>query len=717
MPDFDLHYDRGGVRVEGLDLWLDPPRRQRGPERVFVSHAHSDHVASHREVILTRATALLMKARGTRPPIQHELTWGEVREFRAQDGPWRITLLPAGHILGSAMGWIEREGRSLLYTGDFKLRAGLAAEPCQPRHADVLVMETTFGQPRYRFPPASEVLGGILRFCHQALDNHETPVLLCYALGKSQEVLLGLMDAGLSVALHERVCRMTRIYEQLGYTFPPYHSLQTASPDHRQVIICPPFADRASVLQKFEPIRTAALTGWAVDPGYCYQQRCEAAFPLSDHADFDELLEMVRLVQPARVFTLHGFAGDFAATLRELGWNAQALSEPEQLNLVLPGMTPQSLRQPKEPLPRDVGHSPSETRSADPRSFLCFAAVARDIGLMSNKQGKVQKLADYLRELDDRDLECVARWISGRLLAHRRHRDLRVGWALLRDALCEVSGHAPAEVRAIYLKHNEVGATTEEVLTDFSRPSAITIADLYAHLERLALTQDPHSRRSLVAAAIRECSPAEAAVLTRALSGDLRIGLPASSVEEALALAFGQPDHLVQRAYALRGDLGEVALITRHGGLADLDPVPFRPLKFSPGQSQTTRHPVPEAHVGSNELACQVHCVDGRVALYTDDLEEVSTLFPELAEALRAWRVNVILSGVVVESLPQDLPPQDLLLNRRQCAKGDWFATRTPVLLRILDLWWLNGRTLLDQPIETRLQVLQSVESRPDCLQ
>src|SRR5207249_2152395 len=96
-----------------------------------------------------------------------------------------LTLLPAGHIFGSAMSLIEANGETLLYTGDFKLRPGLSAEPCEPHQADILVMETTYGRPQYVFPPAAEVMKGVIRFCREALDNDETAVLLGYSLGKS----------------------------------------------------------------------------------------------------------------------------------------------------------------------------------------------------------------------------------------------------------------------------------------------------------------------------------------------------------------------------------------------------------------------------------------------------------------------------------------------------------------------------------------------------
>src|SRR6267143_1947184 len=123
-----IRYARG-VHLPGLDLWLDPWDEQ---PTAFVSHAHSDHIGNHREVILSQTTAKLMAARLPGGRIENSLPFGTNLEFRNA----AISLLPAGHILGSAQIYIETEGKSLLYTGDFKLRHGKSAEPAQWRHAD-----------------------------------------------------------------------------------------------------------------------------------------------------------------------------------------------------------------------------------------------------------------------------------------------------------------------------------------------------------------------------------------------------------------------------------------------------------------------------------------------------------------------------------------------------------------------------------------------------
>ena len=150
----DVRYERG-IYLPAQDLWLDAWEAKRF---AFVSHAHSDHIAPHQEIILSERTARLMQARMPGTRREHVLPFGEQRRVRDVD----LTLLPAGHIFGSAQLFLANQTETLLYTGDFKLRRGKSAEPAQWRKADTLIMETTFGLPRYQFPPTEKVIEQIV---------------------------------------------------------------------------------------------------------------------------------------------------------------------------------------------------------------------------------------------------------------------------------------------------------------------------------------------------------------------------------------------------------------------------------------------------------------------------------------------------------------------------------------------------------------------------
>jgi Cft2 family RNA processing exonuclease len=332
---WDIQYPRGSLYLPQLDWWLDA---HRPVARSFVSHAHFDHLARHREVLLTSGTAALMRARlpdrkGHR--VERLLPFGVTASLSTDHPEVAVTLYPAGHILGSAMILLEHpEHGRLLYTGDFKLRPGLSAELCETPRADLVIMETTYGRPGYALPPTEAVFANVISFCRSAIADGATPILLGYSLGKSQEILCALAGASLPVMLHPQILKLTQVHEQLGLVFPAYAPFNPAA-CAGHVVLCPPQAARSPTIRQISRRRTAALTGWALDSGARFRYQCDEVFPLSDHADYPDLLRFVELTRARRVLTLHGFAADFARDLRCRGLDALALGEDNQLEFPL----------------------------------------------------------------------------------------------------------------------------------------------------------------------------------------------------------------------------------------------------------------------------------------------------------------------------------------------------------------------------------------------
>ncbi len=316
-----------GIQLPQIGWALDPAHAS---PRAFVSHGHSDHIGRHREVICTYATARFMRARLAGRRTEHILPFGQTEQLTPD---CTATLHPAGHIFGSAQILLDHASHGrLLYTGDFKLHANALAERCATPRADVLIMETTFGLPRYVFPPYAETSAAIIAFCQKTLADGAIPILHAYSLGKTQELLKILQPAALPIMLHGESHRLTRLHEQLGCTFPPYREL-VPEEARGHVVIAPPFGKNSLLREKLRPARIAAVTGWALDASAIYRLGCDVAFPLSDHADYAELLLFVKQVQPRLVYTVHGFAREFAATLRNLGCEAWALGAINQLDL------------------------------------------------------------------------------------------------------------------------------------------------------------------------------------------------------------------------------------------------------------------------------------------------------------------------------------------------------------------------------------------------
>src|SRR5262245_15667548 len=475
-----VQYERG-VYLPNENIWLDPSNAR---PFAFVSHAHSDHIAPHDEIIVSERTARLMQVRLPGKRNEHVLAFGQSTAVRGLN----VTLLPAGHILGSAQFFLETDAGTLLYTGDFKLRPGRSAEATEWRRADTLIMETTYGLPHYRFPSTDFVVQQIVAFCREALEGGATPVLLGYSLGKAQEILCSLAEANLQPMLHGSVYRMTRIYEQFGQAFCPFERYDFKAVTGK-VLICPPSANRSRMIQRLTNKRVAMISGWAVEPNALYRYQVDAAFPLSDHADYDDLWRYVELVQPKRVLTLHGFAAEFARDLRDHGIEAWALGEQNQQELDLPS-TPRGTA---TPCALEVS-----CRANAPSDFQAFAKLGEETAATPAKLEKIRLLTEYLRGLEPDQLRIATIFLTGKPFAQTDQRTLKVGWAILYRALLGASGRANTELRRIASSHGDAGKATFEALEGRTTPESFSLGEANTLFEDLHKMRGPVAKAELL---------------------------------------------------------------------------------------------------------------------------------------------------------------------------------------------------------------------------
>jgi Cft2 family RNA processing exonuclease len=313
-----IRFDRDGIEVERGLLWLDATRPK--PLGV-ITHAHGDHVARHRAAICTNPTAALVSLRAGPGTEFLTLRFGETTPV----GDLQVTLLPAGHILGSAMVRLDGPGgESLLYTGDVKLEGGLTSPPAEPQKVDVLVTEATFGKPGLDLPDPESARAELVEFARSSIDEGHTPVLLAYALGKAQEVASALCGAGIPVRVHGTAWNLCRVYRDQGIRFPGARRLsRSEAPRRDAAIIVPPRFRNAPEIRACAPLRMAAVTGWSQR---VLGDGIETVIPLSDHSDFTGLLRLVEQCDPSKVYVVHGYAQEFAAALRERGFDAEAVA-------------------------------------------------------------------------------------------------------------------------------------------------------------------------------------------------------------------------------------------------------------------------------------------------------------------------------------------------------------------------------------------------------
>jgi len=722
----DIRYERG-VYLPQQDVWLDPRDAKRF---AFVSHAHSDHIALHDEILVSERTARLMQTRlpGTR--IEHVLPFGERRRVHDLD----LILLPAGHIFGSAQLCLFTGDDTLLYTGDFKLRPGKSAEHVKWRQADTLIMETTFGRPCYRFPPAEQVINQVVTFCRETIDDGEVPVLLGYSLGKAQEILCGLEGAELIPMLHGSVYQMTRIYEEFGQSFCKFVRYD-ANDVAGKVLICPPSANRSSMLEKIPRKRVAMISGWAVDPNAVYRYQVDAAFPLSDHADYNDLIRYVDLVQPKRVFTLHGFAAEFARDLRDQGVEAWALTEENQMDLALPKRTVATgISRASNGIVVSSAHSTEERQLQIDSEFREFAEVGEAITAAPAKLEKIRLLAGYLGTLNRDQLPIATTYFTGRTFAQSDARTLQVGGSIIYRAIMGAAKLSEPEFRRISQSHNDAGKTAFDALDDRTKSEPFSLAQSHDFFESLHRMRGPIAKTKLLQSCLARLSAREGQYVVKILTGDLRIGLREGLVEEAIARAFLEPLDRVKEANMLLGDIGATAALALRKKLDGAELSIFRPIKCMLATPEPTAEAVWKrfVHEGSTRdalgattavyvedkfdgIRAQLHRSAQRVEIFSRDLRRITDQFPELAEQARRFEHDLIIDGEIV-AFDEGRRLTFFDLQKRLGRKsdgGDLFegaAADVPVAFIIFDLLWLDGRSLLKTPLRERRERLGSLQ-------
>jgi Cft2 family RNA processing exonuclease len=319
----EVRFHREGIHLPALDLWLDP---EGDRPLAFLSHAHADHArGAHGRVYCTPATAELYRLRGGGAADIVAVDYGVPFEL----GKARLTLFPAGHILGSAQLLVEHGDQRLVYTGDLRLDEPLLGPPGEIVPCDRLVIESTYGLPIFRFLSAADAREAIVSAARKALDEGSTPVLLGYPLGRGQELVHVLSEAGVPVAAHGAVAKYLDLHARfLGRRF-------DAEPYERGLrgrAIVGPLGFGRQLAASDGAVRVVAVSGWALLDNARARFAADTLVPWSDHSSFGELVRYVEASGARTVDVVHGFAEPFANILRSRGFDAHARSPAQPLD-------------------------------------------------------------------------------------------------------------------------------------------------------------------------------------------------------------------------------------------------------------------------------------------------------------------------------------------------------------------------------------------------
>ncbi len=323
-PEHWLKPTSAGLYCEPGGFHIDPATPV---ERAVITHGHADHArAGHGATLSTPETAAIMGLRYGRDHAARIETAAYGRPTRVGDAT--VTLLPAGHILGSAQIVIEHGGVRAIVSGDFKRRRDPTCAPFEPMECDLFVTEATFGLPVFRHPSDAHEIGRLLGSV--ALNPERCHLVGVYPLGKCQRLMCLLREAGYEkpIYLHGALQALTELYQSLGVEVGPHAPLLDMKPGavKSAIVLCPPsaLADRWS-RRLPDPVRALA-SGWMQVRARARQQGAELPLAISDHADWDELLQTVEDVQAPEVWVTHGREDGLVHALMQRGRKARALS-------------------------------------------------------------------------------------------------------------------------------------------------------------------------------------------------------------------------------------------------------------------------------------------------------------------------------------------------------------------------------------------------------
>jgi len=346
-----------------------------------------------------------------------------------------------------------------------------------------------------------------------------------------------------------------------------------------------------------------------------------------------------------------------------------------------------------------------------------FARTGEAIRATASKLEKTRLLGEYFATLDDETLPLAAVYFTARPFADRDQRKLNLGYAVIRNAVCDLAQVDEEALGESYMRHSDVGDVIEEVLQGHTNPRPTSLRDVHEIFVRAYEQRTVKKKTEALRELLDRLTPREAKYIGKILTGDLRIGLRAGLVEEGIARAFGAPLADVSWASMLTGDIGEVALLARRGGLRSARLRLMHPLQFmlaSPEEDAAAimRRVGGEAWVEDkyDGIRGQLHKESERVVLYSRDLNEVTAAFPEVVTAAGAVPHDVLLDGELLAFKGGIVRPFFELQHRlgRKVVSAQ-LLTEVPVIFVAFDLLYLDGRNLLEEPLRERRRLLEEL--------
>ena len=309
--------DRGLYCPQG-GFYIDP---WRPVDRAVITHGHSDHARWGNKNYLCHHHTLPILQLRLGPNHYQSVDWNEPVIMNGV----KVSLHPAGHIIGSSQVRVEYLGEVWVVSGDYKCENdGLSGQfeivPC-----NTFITESTFGLPIYNWKPQQEIYADMQQWIKELNNDGKTAVLTAYSLGKAQRILQPISETGIPIFLHGAVYNVHRALIDAGWKLPAAKRVELDAPKEsfkKSVVIVPGSAIGSPWMKRFTPYAVGSCSGWMQVRGNVRRRNVDAGFALSDHADWNGLLQTIKATGAEKVFVTHGFQSAFSRYLNEIGIEA-----------------------------------------------------------------------------------------------------------------------------------------------------------------------------------------------------------------------------------------------------------------------------------------------------------------------------------------------------------------------------------------------------------
>lgn len=313
-----LAFNQNGIYCAAADVYLDPWRKV---DKAIISHGHADHSRWGNKKYITHHNNV--------PIMKHRL--GEIDvEGKSYGEPFTINNVkfsfhPAGHVIGSSQIRVEHKGEVWVFTGDYKDEADGVSTPYEPVKCHTFITECTFGLPAFKWKPQAEVMNDINQWWAENQAEGRTSVLFGYSLGKAQRLLKHLNPEIGKIYTHGAIENMTDVLRDM-VNFPETTRVTretTKKELNGNLVLAPPSAHGGTWIRKMVPYVTASASGWMTFRGARRRRAIDKGFVMSDHCDWDGLLNSIKATGCEKVICTHGYTDIFSKYLREIGYDAR----------------------------------------------------------------------------------------------------------------------------------------------------------------------------------------------------------------------------------------------------------------------------------------------------------------------------------------------------------------------------------------------------------